>query len=315
MQKFLAVDMFRVIQEPDRTLTQRTSRGAALTAVAAVLAFLMVSNEAYLFFRTDLRSSMAVSKCDMRMELLHFNVSFPAIPCHTVVFEALDPMSGRVFTEQQKTVEMRRTRLVKDTTVAIGEHNEGDGVRKLEGCRVEGTCQIDKVPGNFMIAARGHTHEYGNPNFHFVIHHLWVGDAFPPEDEIPAKLANALGGLEEKGQPPNSVYQFFLSIVPTVFDEGTRVEHLGFQYTATFNHVQADIPPGLYFRHQHSPIAVEYSHRWQTWSHFLVNLCAITGGLITCIGFVAAVMDKFAPSVGGATMPDSPGPVRKADAK
>ena len=171
---------------------------------------------------------------------------------------------------------------------------EGHGTsERNEGCRVTGTFDIDKIPGNFIFAAIRDQHliqndKGQNERTDFVIHELWFGPARLSTHDIDNGLANALGGVSEVGDVPQTIYQMHITIIPTVFVDGKgRVDRVGYQYTATYNHVQADLAPGLYFRHQHSAMSVEYKPTHQTWSHFLTNLCAIVGGVITVVGFAA----------------------------
>jgi hypothetical protein len=291
LRTLLKADVFRVLQDREATLTPASDKGGILSIVCVCLIVLGVGNESWMFFRKDWRSTMAVSKHALQMETVHFNVTFDNFPCGSVEFEAIEASTGRVYEEQQATLKMSRTRIVagaarrrKGQLPPLSPNVEG---QMGEGCEVAGTFEIDKVPGHFVIAARNLPG--GNrPPTDFTINELWFGEKRLSIADIPEALANSLGGFRGEGEPPQTLYQFFVNIVPTSFEDG----RLGFQYTSTLSHVQAEIPPGLYFHHVHSPLAVMYHKSRLTWTHYLTNLCAVVGGVFTVVGFGATAAHK-----------------------
>ena len=294
VKNLLRFDVFRVVQDRDRHLTPATQSGALLSVVTISLVALLTLSETFSFFSVDIRSSMFVDKNEMKLETVHFNMTFTNIHCHHLVMEAFDPQTHQPLVDQMKTVHLLKERTLKESpSVIVGEYIPAIGKSSDdEGCRVSGSIQIDKVPGNFYIAAR---HDV-NPNVmnivsDHIIHEFWLGDERLDfkHDHIPETMANALGGLQHrKEDPPHTLYQYFLQVVPTYFrDERTdETTKIGYQYTATFSKAHADnVPPGVYFRHQHTPFAIEYRFRYQSWSHFLVHVSAIVGGVYTVVGF------------------------------
>jgi hypothetical protein len=75
---------------------------------------------------------------------------------------------------------------------------------------------------------------------------------------------------------------------------------IGYQYTATFSkaHAPDTLPPGVFFRHQHTALAVEYRYEYQTWSHYFVHVCAVIGGVYTVMGFVALLVEAGGKQLG-----------------
>jgi hypothetical protein len=295
LRSLLKVDIFRVVQDRDQHLTPATSRGGWISAVCVVLIALGVANESWLFFRQDWRSTMAVSKHALQMEECHFNITFDNYPCAALEFEAIEASTGRIYEEQQATAKIEKFRLVNG--VNIGAHAassqqqqalpQGGVAENGEGCLFTGSFMLDKVPGHFSIIPRNLGGS--RPPTDFTIHGLWFGEKRIATRDIAEGLANALGGFRsDPGQPVGTLYQFFLNIVPTSFDDG----RIGFEYTATHSHVQADIPAGLYFHHVHSPLSVMYHRATTTWAHYLTNLCAVVGGVFTVVGFGAAAANK-----------------------
>jgi hypothetical protein len=266
---------------------------------------LLVLTETVAFFTVDIRTSMFVDRNEMKLETVHFNLTFTEIHCHHLVMEAFDPQTHQALVDQMLTVQLKKERTLKEApSVILGDYNPALGRNSDEGCRVSGSMKIDKVPGNFYIAAR---HDMNQQVVDVVsdhiIHEFWLGDERLDfkHDHIPESLANALGGLQHKKEdPPHTLYQYFLHVVPTYFrDEGIdETTKIGYQYTATFSKAHADnVPPGVYFRHQHTPFAIEYRYRYKSWSHFLVHVSAIIGGVYTVAGFVLPCVDAVRSAV------------------
>lgn len=287
MQVLKHFDLFRVVQDKERHLTPQTSHGAIISSIAAATMVLLTIHELVYFFSPEVHSSLFVVQSELKTEPAHFNVSFPAIHCHHLVVEIFDPQTGQPLPDLMGSIKETRMRLLKDTTVPIGPFLGSRGDE--EGCQISGSLLVTKVPGNFFIAARRDPPPQA-PRADHIIHELWFGEERldKKHDNVDEDLVNALAGVTHRGDASHTIYQYFLQIVPTYFrDERTDdITKVGYQYTASFSQAVADgLAPGLYFRHQHAPLAVEFRYRYQTWSHFLVHLSAIVGGVFTVIGF------------------------------
>lgn len=290
-----ALDVFRVITD-DGHLTAKSSHGGVLSAACAAIVTLLLVSECYEFFRPgDFRSSMVVARREMgRSEAVNFNVTFLQFPCGCMRMEAYQATAGLRLTKQEDTLVWQRERMLLNSNVMpLGLYEQDMGLERTlgEGCRVSGRFLIDKVPSNFVLSCNLHTLQSGPPPTDMIINDLWFGDKRLPQNEIADKLANLLAGEERRGDPQRTVYQYFLSIVPTVVEDGVDARHVGYQYTATSSVVQAYVPPGLYFAHLHSPIAVELRRTGDTWSHFLVNIASISGGVYTVSELAVAAID------------------------
>ncbi len=306
MKHLLRFDFFRVVQDRERHLTPATRSGAVLSTITLAAVVILVLSETISFFTVDIRSSMFVDKNEMKLETVHFNMTFTEIHCHHLVMEAFDPQTHQALLDQMQTVQLRKERTLKESpSVVLGDYVPALGTNTEEGCRVSGSIKIDKVPGNFYIAARNDVNQdVMNVVSDHIIHEFWLGDERLDfkHDHIPEAMANALGGLQHrKEDPPHTLYQYFLQVVPTYFrDERTdETTKIGYQYTATFSKAHADnVPPGVYFRHQHTPFAIEYRYRYQTWSHFLVHVSAVVGGVYTVVGFGLPALDAVRHAFG-----------------
>lgn len=170
---------------------------------------------------------------------------------------------------------------------------------KNEGCRVYGKVQVAKVAGNFHIAPgdpfrthRSHAHDLHSLNpqkfdTSHVINHLSFGTPFPGK-KYP------LNGKHFAANKGGIMYQYYLKVVPTLYvylDSNNNV--FSHQFSVTTN--QKDVAlsasglPGFFVHYEFSPLMIKYEERRQSWSSFLVSLCAIIGGLFT----VASLIDAF----------------------
>lgn len=306
-------DVFRILQDRERHLTPPTTEGAIVSIITLALMLILILFETSAFFQPDIRTSMFVDSNEHKKETVHFNVSFPQLPCHHMVVEVFDPQTGMTIPELSQTIRYSLSRILSDSpSIVVGEYPLNSGVipfgdhaSRREGCRVAGTLHIDKVPGNFYIAGQRNMGPNMPPSDH-LIHEFWIGDERLDyvHDHIPESLANALGGVgHQKEDPAHTLYQYFLQVVPTYFERNGKTTKIGYQYTATFSKAMGPehIPPGVYFRHQHAPLAVEYRYEYQTWSHFLVHVCAVIGGVYVVMGFVAGFLEigskKIAPVI------------------
>ena len=84
-------------------------------------------------------------------------------------------------------------------------------------------------------------------------------------------------------------------IVPTSYKGLNSNEEINvYQYTASFNQVQSQMLPAIYFRFDLSPITVKYWQYKDDFSHFVVQICAIVGGVFAVTGILDALLYKYA---------------------
>mmetsp|Transcript_13620 Transcript_13620/g.29495 ORF Transcript_13620/g.29495 Transcript_13620/m.29495 type:complete len:401 (+) Transcript_13620:147-1349(+) len=173
-----------------------------------------------------------------------------------------------------------------------------------DGCNMRGFVEVAKVAGNFHIAP-GQTFEVNGVMLHDMsklrnvhinmthhIHHLTIGDSYPGKK-------NPLDGVSKmrKIDGVTGVHEYFLKVVPTSY---TRIGWFGrhslqqqtYQYSVQeyFHEVipseRGKVLPGVFFIYDLSPIAVVYEDRRSSILHFIVQLCAIVGGIFTVAGML-----------------------------
>lgn len=172
-----------------------------------------------------------------------------------------------------------------------------------EGCNIATTVRVKRVQGNLhFVPGRAfmhlghHMHDVGGDeiaslNLSHTIHHLGFGVDLPG-------LANPLDGrVQVVTEPTTSLgkYQYFVKVVPTRYEKlsGVYVETNQYSVTEHYsNRKDESFLPGLFFLYDLSPIKVHiYEARpYASLAHFVLQLCAIGGGVFTVMGLVDALL-------------------------
>ncbi|KAK9834138.1 hypothetical protein WJX81_001409 [Elliptochloris bilobata] len=174
-----------------------------------------------------------------------------------------------------------------------------------EGCHLWGVLNVNKVAGNVHIAP-GKSFQQGTMHVHdlipfqttefdtsHVIDKLSFGAEYPG-------MKNPLDRVRVPRHNPRNVegrtgaYQYFLKIVPTIYQDIRNRTIQTNQYSVTEHFKQSDVPsghqlPGVFFFYDLSPIKVRYIEERMSFLHFLTSVCAIVGGVFT----VSGILDAF----------------------
>ncbi|KAF7586821.1 hypothetical protein BBP40_008261 [Aspergillus hancockii] len=182
---------------------------------------------------------------------------------------------------------------------------------KVDSCRIYGSLEGNKVQGDFHITARGHGYmdrgghlDHGAFNFSHMITELSFGPHYPT-------LLNPLDKTITTTEDHYYKYQYFLSVVPTIYSKGQAAldstysaspsartnKNLIFtnQYAATGQ--SAPLPespyyiPGIFFKYNIEPILLLISEERSSFLSLLIRLVntvsgvMVTGGSSMCQSF------------------------------
>jgi endoplasmic reticulum-Golgi intermediate compartment protein 3 len=170
------------------------------------------------------------------------------------------------------------------------------------GCRVRGTIRVNKMEGNFHIAAgssHGQQHQDHSHHIHHVnrstinsfdishhINHLSFGSLFYPGQEFPLDntdyIAPGLGNLV-----------YWVQLVPTVYETVTGDRAFTNQFSSYPHYTPVDTSkpnyrlPGVFFRYEFYPMRITYVESSKSFFSFLLRVFAILGGMygIVRMGF------------------------------
>ncbi|KAJ3361199.1 hypothetical protein GGF31_002431 [Allomyces arbusculus] len=173
-------------------------------------------------------------------------------------------------------------------------------------CRIFGSFTVAKLSGNLHITAAGHGYAgtshapHAAINFTHRIDQLAFGTPF---DAAHLLLANPLTHAYEVAESHFDMFQYFITVVPTVFRSHPGAPPVAaHQYAVTDSHkvVGAKDPqsgqpvagvPGVFFRYDWEALAVEVTAvRNESLARFLVRMCAIVGGGYVCAGMAHAAV-------------------------
>jgi hypothetical protein len=194
-----------------------------------------------------------------------------------------------------------------------------------EGCRVFGFVKVNRVPGNVHLSTYSHSYLFGslyqetrNINITHHINHISFGEdrdigyvkknfkgtgIVSPLDGVtqvvqsttttttqPKDDRDRLFGSLGLGLSSNSaIYEYYTKVVPTTYlPLDSEPVHV-FQFTANSNKISNQQMPSLYLRYDFAPVTVKYIERRESLSHFLVQICAVIGGVFT----IAGLLDSF----------------------
>lgn len=173
------------------------------------------------------------------------------------------------------------------------------------GCNVHGNIQISKVAGRIHITP-GHSFSFAGHTLHdysalrdkkldlsHTIRRLSFGTAYPGQaNPLDNTRRTAKNDMERMGQ-----HEYFIRVVPTTYRYSLGRSLRTNQYSQTYFFRHSDpskggrLIPGLFLNYDLSPIHVEVTETRPSFFHFLVQLCAIIGGVFTVANMTSTFMD------------------------
>ena len=112
-----------------------------------------------------------------------------------------------------------------------------------------------------------------------------------------ADIKNPLDGFKrDKGDSERMRVGFFLNAVPSEFEADHAIGSVftteAFQLTASYETDYEYNEDLIVFNYQISPIAVHYTNAKENIFEFLINICAIIGGIFTVSGIIDSILHK-----------------------
>ncbi|KAI6645748.1 Endoplasmic reticulum-Golgi intermediate compartment protein 3-like [Oopsacas minuta] len=212
--------------------------------------------------------------------------------------------------EQVREAYRRKGWAINDHDVIEQCANEGwkdhfDSQSK-EGCIVQGFLEVSKVAGNFHFAP-GHSYQQQSVHVHdlhlfgknarFNVTHkvnkLSFGHEYPGMDNPLDGHMEVDGSAEQEG---NSMYQYFVKIVPTHYwkSNGTVLKTNQYSVTKHKRSIKLSIAenglPGVFFIYDINPMMIQLREGRKSFLHFLTGVCAIIGGIFTVAGMIDALI-------------------------
>uniref|UniRef100_A0A060T3G9 Endoplasmic reticulum-Golgi intermediate compartment protein n=1 Tax=Blastobotrys adeninivorans TaxID=409370 RepID=A0A060T3G9_BLAAD len=156
-------------------------------------------------------------------------------------------------------------------------------------CRIYGSIPVTRVRGDLHITAKGYGYRDRRVlrpeqlNFTHIIDEFSFGTYYP-------KLVNPLDGTVVVAENSLEHIKYFLSVVRTKYrsySTGYTVDTNQYAVTemkGVTNQGRLSHPPGLFFKYDMEPIALDITDRRLPFSQWLVRSVNIIGGVIVCTG-------------------------------
>ena len=322
-QRIKQLDLYRDIP---KDLTEQTTTGALVSLIAGLFIVFLFGSELASFLSPQISHSMFVDHPTLphhystsahsyastpdSYDLLtvNLNLTLPALPCAMAMLSLQDVMGGHV---ENIGGQMHKTRVDTVTLLpkldASGTPLSGDQQMNVaeqqgEGCRFHGSLLVKKVPGNLHITAQSPSHNMPmvpqEHNVSHIFHHLYFGDdqallsistAVTSPLSNTARIAQPVHSVNAYGQSVTALpsYEYYLKLVPTQYESATSRIHSGYQYIAHSNSVAGRYRVNaIFLRYDVDAITVRFVKSGKSFSHFLVQLCAIVGGVFSVLGMI-----------------------------
>jgi len=178
------------------------------------------------------------------------------------------------------------------------------------GCRLSGLLNVDKVKGNFHLAA-GSSEEQSHGSHSHHIHKLNPIDIVTklPKFNLTHKINHLSFGNYLEGRKlvlDGHIFRtdklvrhtYFIQVVPTLYVDGTTHEYT-YQFSSMDNTEDVNIYsnhwhlPGIFFKYDFFPLRVKMTRKPSYLSHFLTRICAIVGGTWVVVGIIYNSISKM----------------------
>jgi len=310
-KKITVIDAF---PKTEQEHTVRSEKGGLLTVIVATLLILLTLSEFREYWHLQQTHEFIVDRqVDQKIQL---NVDLTvAMNCKFLTVDVFDASGGRMHLattletlpaqfsvgKAQKLGVHKRENMNLHEMIEIARQKSFDknDVGDASGCRIFGSIKLNKVASNVHITALGHgysgTHvDHEAINFTHRIDEFSFGQFYP-------KLVNPLDDSVEIAETNLEFFQYFISVVPTIYVDNRDHVLLTNQYAVTDYNKKVDHTgnnvPGLFFKYDIEPISVRVTEKRKPFFHFLVRLSGIIGGVFVTAGFAYRILNFAADYV------------------
>jgi hypothetical protein len=300
---------FDVYRKLPQDLTEPTISGALVSILACSFMMLLFLSElnTYLAISTSTEMFVDINRGGEKL-VINIDVIFPRYPCSVISLDAQDIMGSHVMNVEGSMKKIRLDKsggplseedLLKGSGQVDAQLARGQFENK-EGCRLQGNIKVNKVPGNFHVSSHAFHdkiysvigHDIGKLDFSHEIVHLSFGENQDIQKIQTIFHEGVLSPLDTVKKMKNEnvkeavSYEYYIKVVPTTYKTLKNEEFYVHQFTANSNEYRSEGAPAVYFRYDLSPVTVKFSQVQESFFHFVVQVCAIVGGVFTVAGLL-----------------------------
>eukprot|EP00826_Nyctotherus_ovalis_P057282 TRINITY_DN7825_c0_g1_i8.p1 TRINITY_DN7825_c0_g1~~TRINITY_DN7825_c0_g1_i8.p1 ORF type:complete len:286 (-),score=88.41 TRINITY_DN7825_c0_g1_i8:47-904(-) len=264
----------------------------SISCTVIMVALFISSLSEYLTTSTMSQMLIDDSSSEAKLKII-FSIEFPSVPCDLIYMDSRDLIG---FAAEDLQNDISRKRMVNGVVQSRERWMRNEGVtyedvkvkiKKGEGCFIEGSTMVNKVPGNVHFSmhnekvaaiAQRLSAEGVRVNFAHKIVHFSFGShehqaksiqkKYPEIDLFPLEGTS----MNEDIRLPIA-YQYYLNVVRTVVEMSGKPVEL-YQYTISKSYGLTHDMPALFFKYEMSPLYVRYEIKQKSIWHFIVNVCA-----------------------------------------
>lgn len=305
-----ALKKFDIYRDIPRDLTEQTLTGAIVSILCGIFIFYLFISEFLTYLTIETVSEMYVARDhgntvgsdDHATITINMNITVPKMPCALTSVDVQDIMGSHVVDYGGLLHKYRTDANGQIKFDSLGYPFESASASPMdqqgEGCNIQGHVIVKRVPGNFHISAHAHAELVGlyfpgsTLNCTHYVHSLYFGDNQALTEVDEAMVAPLNGGKKIAIPEPEDSgaarsYEYYIKVVPTKYSKYNGETYDSYQYVASSNHILGRFQmPAIYFRYDFSPITVQYTQTKTGFAHFIVQVCAIIGGVFTVLGLV-----------------------------
>lgn len=204
-------------------------------------------------------------------------------------------------------MEFIKSRVANDKAIKTAVVTDTDVRSKSNGCNLEGTIAVNRVPGYFHIESYSEHHQIDATlaNLSHAVHHLSFGANPLVTTDMASKLQyigkeyfsyDAVTPMNDRWYVTEELHQSFhhyLKIVSTWIDFNGNEEfdysndaYLTYQLTAAsqiMSYSNKDDVPNARFSYDLSPVDIRVTLKAKQWYSFITKVLALTGGTFTVL--------------------------------
>ncbi|KAJ3279144.1 hypothetical protein HDU76_009611, partial [Blyttiomyces sp. JEL0837] len=311
---FRGLSSYDAFPKLERNIQNATRTGGFLTICVSTVLFFLIFSEFSQYRAKQQKYEFLVDAGSLntaKESRIQINVDMTiAMNCTAIRADVLDVagsslhfggQNGFILEPATFETDMRRYNSVRKggRDIDIGRLlDEADRIRNFKqgssknlkdsgGCRITGSVYVNKVSGMLHFTALGHGYagsehaDHNAMNFTHRVDHMSFGIDYPG-------LINPLDYTMEVAESNFEMFQYFVSIVPTIFIDKNRAFKskilLTNQYAVTDYKRVIDLHsgtpgiPGIFIKYDIEPILVRVTEYRTSFMHFLTRLCGIVGG-------------------------------------
>eukprot|EP00164_Ancoracysta_twista_P014388 GFYU01023418.1.p1 GENE.GFYU01023418.1~~GFYU01023418.1.p1 ORF type:complete len:336 (+),score=108.40 GFYU01023418.1:57-1064(+) len=322
MDRLKNIDFWR---KTPTDLTEGTITGGSVSIVALVSIFVLMFSELNSFLTTEIDSSLHVDNTKREDDLeVNVRIKMNKLPCDILSLDVADSMGthqldvGGQLWKQRLNKDGQSIEAPYQGTGHLHHHTPNDkdfmdrakkAIQDKEGCRIHGSIIVKKVPGNFHVSCHAEAQimqflyrDVAEVNVEHVIEKLYFANELTMQriasEGFDVSVTSPLDNYAPPvpGFAPNQeqtvTYEYYLSIIPTKYIYTNKPQAVN-QFTSAHNTVVGRPQvPAVVFRYDIAPVTVTFSKKSKSFLHFVVQLCAIVGGVFTVAGMVDGVIHQ-----------------------